>query len=81
MGSIRLKRFDESTITSRRGSQAATPPVPVKGIGGKGTLEGFHSYYIPNILNVESCVRYSRQTRLLGQQNCISHGMWIFLLA
>ncbi|KAG6820935.1 hypothetical protein H0H93_009171 [Arthromyces matolae] len=31
-----LKIFDESTFTSRIGSQAATPPKSVKGIGGKG---------------------------------------------
>ncbi|EKM78587.1 hypothetical protein AGABI1DRAFT_114211 [Agaricus bisporus var. burnettii JB137-S8] len=34
-GSPMLKQFDESTVTSRKGSQAATPPVAVKGIGGK----------------------------------------------
>ncbi|KAG6915864.1 hypothetical protein DXG01_009571 [Tephrocybe rancida] len=34
-GGPMLKRFDESTLTSRIGSQAATPPQSVKGIGGK----------------------------------------------
>ncbi|KAF9565377.1 bifunctional 6-phosphofructo-2-kinase/fructose-2,6-bisphosphate 2-phosphatase [Agrocybe pediades] len=31
----RLKQFDESTVVSRRGSQAPTPPLSVKGIGNK----------------------------------------------
>jgi hypothetical protein len=35
--SFRLKRFDESTVVSRMGSQAATPPLSVKGIGNKGS--------------------------------------------
>ncbi|KAJ7116434.1 6-phosphofructo-2-kinase-domain-containing protein [Mycena epipterygia] len=30
-----LKQFDESTVTSRKGSQAPTPPQSVKGIGKK----------------------------------------------
>ncbi|KAJ6468394.1 bifunctional 6-phosphofructo-2-kinase fructose-2,6-bisphosphate 2-phosphatase [Mycena sanguinolenta] len=30
-----LKQFDQSTVTSRKGSQAPTPPQSVKGIGGK----------------------------------------------
>ncbi|KAG5644373.1 hypothetical protein DXG03_008601 [Asterophora parasitica] len=34
-GGPMLKRFDESTFASRIGSQAATPPQSVKGIGGK----------------------------------------------
>ena len=34
---FRLKRFDESTVVSRMGSQAATPPLSVKGIGNKGS--------------------------------------------
>ncbi|KAG5337204.1 hypothetical protein C0989_010334 [Termitomyces sp. Mn162] len=34
-GGPMLKQFDESTIASRIGSQAATPPQSVKGIGGK----------------------------------------------
>lgn len=34
---FRLKRFDESTVGSRLGSQAATPPLSVKGIGNKGS--------------------------------------------
>ena len=42
MGSIRLKHFDESTITSRRKSQATIPLVLIKEIGGKGTLEAFY---------------------------------------
>lgn len=33
----RLKQFDESTVVSRKGSQAPTPPMSVKGIGNKGT--------------------------------------------
>ncbi|KAJ7746378.1 6-phosphofructo-2-kinase-domain-containing protein [Mycena metata] len=33
-GSV-LKQFDESTVTSRKGSQAPTPPQSVKGIGKK----------------------------------------------
>jgi len=32
----RLKEFDQSTVVSRKGSQAPTPPTSVKGIGGKG---------------------------------------------
>jgi 6-phosphofructo-2-kinase / fructose-2,6-biphosphatase 2 len=32
----RLKRFDESTVVSRKGSRAPTPPPAVKGIGKKG---------------------------------------------
>lgn len=32
----RLKQFDESTVVSRRGSAAGTPPMSVKGIGNKG---------------------------------------------
>jgi hypothetical protein len=32
----RLKEFDRSTVVSRKGSQAPTPPTSVKGIGGKG---------------------------------------------
>jgi hypothetical protein len=35
---FRLKRFDESTVVSRKGSQAPTPPLSVKGIGNKGSL-------------------------------------------
>ncbi|KAG6853595.1 hypothetical protein C0991_002918 [Blastosporella zonata] len=35
-GGPMLKQFDESTFASRIGSQAATPPQSVKGIGGKG---------------------------------------------
>ncbi|PPQ77141.1 hypothetical protein CVT25_010835 [Psilocybe cyanescens] len=31
----RLKQFDESTVVSRKGSQAPTPPLSVKGIGNK----------------------------------------------
>ena len=34
---FRLKRFDESTVVSRMGSQAPTPPLSVKGIGNKGS--------------------------------------------
>ncbi|KAG6873959.1 hypothetical protein C0995_008998 [Termitomyces sp. Mi166 len=34
-GGPMLKQFDESTVVSRIGSQAATPPQSVKGIGGK----------------------------------------------
>lgn len=34
----RLKQFDESAFTSRRGSAAGTPPMSVKGIGGKGAF-------------------------------------------
>ncbi|KAG6817352.1 hypothetical protein H0H87_009951 [Tephrocybe sp. NHM501043] len=34
-GGPMLKQFDESTFASRIGSQAATPPQSVKGIGGK----------------------------------------------
>ncbi|RDB25867.1 Fructose-2,6-bisphosphatase [Hypsizygus marmoreus] len=34
-GGPMLKRFDESAMTSRIGSQAATPPLSVKGIGNK----------------------------------------------
>ncbi|GLB40471.1 putative 6-phosphofructo-2-kinase [Lyophyllum shimeji] len=34
-GGPMLKRFDESTMASRIGSQAVTPPQSVKGIGGK----------------------------------------------
>lgn len=34
-GGPMLKRFDESTFSSRIGSQAITPPRSVKGIGGK----------------------------------------------
>ncbi|KAF9466579.1 6-phosphofructo-2-kinase-domain-containing protein [Collybia nuda] len=34
-GGPMLKRFDESTLASRIGSQAATPPQSVKGIGNK----------------------------------------------
>ncbi|KAK7044119.1 Fructose-2,6-bisphosphatase [Paramarasmius palmivorus] len=34
-GGPMLKRFDESTMTSRKGSQAPTPPPAVKGIGKK----------------------------------------------
>lgn len=54
LGFTRLKRFDESTITSRRGSQAATPPVAVKGIGGKGASKPLILLQ-PSIPNVESC--------------------------
>ena len=32
----RLKEFDRSTVVSRKGSRAPTPPTSVKGIGGKG---------------------------------------------
>jgi len=32
----RLKEFDQSTVASRKGSRAPTPPTSVKGIGGKG---------------------------------------------
>jgi 6-phosphofructo-2-kinase/fructose-2,6-biphosphatase 2 len=32
----RLKQFDESTASSRKGSQAPTPPLSVVGIGNKG---------------------------------------------
>ncbi|KAG6879889.1 hypothetical protein C0992_010242 [Termitomyces sp. T32_za158] len=39
-GPHRLKQFDESTVASRIGSQAATPPQSVKGIGGKGWTSG-----------------------------------------
>ncbi|KAJ3518984.1 hypothetical protein NMY22_g13413 [Coprinellus aureogranulatus] len=34
-GGPMLKQFDESTVVSRRGSAAGTPPMSVKGIGGK----------------------------------------------
>jgi 6-phosphofructo-2-kinase/fructose-2,6-biphosphatase 2 len=34
-GGPMLKRFDESTVVSRKGSQAPTPPLSVKGIGNK----------------------------------------------
>jgi 6-phosphofructo-2-kinase/fructose-2,6-biphosphatase 2 len=34
---FRLKQFDESTVVSRKGSQAPTPPLSVKGIGNKGS--------------------------------------------
>lgn len=34
-GGPMLKQFDESAFTSRRGSAAGTPPMSVKGIGGK----------------------------------------------
>ncbi|KAF9048470.1 6-phosphofructo-2-kinase-domain-containing protein [Panaeolus papilionaceus] len=34
-GGPMLKQFDESTVVSRRGSQAPTPPLSVKGIGNK----------------------------------------------
>jgi hypothetical protein len=36
--SFRLKQFDESTVVSRKGSQAPTPPLLVKGIGNKGSI-------------------------------------------
>lgn len=54
LGFTRLKRFDESTITSRRGSQAATPPIAVKGIGGKGVSKPLILLQ-PSIPNVDSC--------------------------
>jgi hypothetical protein len=31
-----LKQFDQSTLVSRKDSQSTTPPLSVKGIGGKG---------------------------------------------
>ncbi|KAF8169777.1 bifunctional 6-phosphofructo-2-kinase fructose-2,6-bisphosphate 2-phosphatase [Pholiota molesta] len=34
-GGPMLKQFDESTVVSRKGSQAPTPPMSVKGIGNK----------------------------------------------
>ncbi|KAF8952489.1 6-phosphofructo-2-kinase-domain-containing protein [Flammula alnicola] len=34
-GGPMLKQFDESTVVSRKGSQAPTPPTSVKGIGNK----------------------------------------------
>ncbi|KAH9481486.1 6-phosphofructo-2-kinase/fructose-2,6-bisphosphatase 1 [Psilocybe cubensis] len=34
-GGPMLKQFDESTVVSRKGSQAPTPPLSVKGIGNK----------------------------------------------
>ncbi|PPQ63923.1 hypothetical protein CVT24_010321 [Panaeolus cyanescens] len=34
-GGPMLKQFDQSTVVSRRGSQAPTPPLSVKGIGNK----------------------------------------------
>ncbi|KAJ2924626.1 hypothetical protein H1R20_g12456, partial [Candolleomyces eurysporus] len=34
-GGPMLKQFDESTVVSRRGSAAGTPPMSVKGIGNK----------------------------------------------
>ncbi|KAF9000715.1 6-phosphofructo-2-kinase-domain-containing protein [Cyathus striatus] len=34
-GGPMLKQFDQSTVTSRRGSRAPTPPLSVKGIGNK----------------------------------------------
>ncbi|KAG6899101.1 hypothetical protein C0993_000903 [Termitomyces sp. T159_Od127] len=39
-GGPMLKQFDESTVVSRIGSQTATPPQSVKGIGGKGWTSG-----------------------------------------
>lgn len=56
LGFTRLKRFDESTITSRRGSQAATPPIAVKGIGGKGVSKPLILLQ-PSFPNVDSCTR------------------------
>lgn len=34
--SVRLKKFDQSAASSRKGSQAPTPPRSVVGIGNKG---------------------------------------------
>lgn len=34
-GGPMLKQFDQSTLVSRKGSQSTTPPLSVKGIGGK----------------------------------------------
>lgn len=54
----RLKQFDESTVTSRKGSQAATPPVAVKGIGGKGKGSYLSGVIVVGVLilcYVDSC--------------------------
>jgi hypothetical protein len=46
----RLKQFDESTVVSRRGSAAGTPPMSVKGIGNKGAFRlTTDTCYPPNI--------------------------------
>ncbi|KAG6813903.1 hypothetical protein H0H92_005752 [Tricholoma furcatifolium] len=51
-GGPMLKRFDESTFSSRIGSQAATPPQSVKGIGGKGMFVHLAGKLFPDLEQV-----------------------------
>ena len=65
----RLKQFDESTTSSRKGSQAPTPPKSVVGIGNKGNIHP----YVPDILEVY-LFSISCKARLFRSQDRVGYG-------
>lgn len=67
----RLKQFDQSNAPSRRGSQAATPPKSVVGIGGKGAPVVCSSFKYWEL----SMKRHSCKAGLFRGEDCASDGM------
>lgn len=77
----RLKRFDESTVVSRKGSQAPTPPLSVKGIGNKGS-DFFRSFVLCLIVPVISCeTRLFRIKDSTRDGNCNPYRFTLFSCA
>jgi len=91
VGGFRLKRFDESAASSRKGSQASTPPRSVVGIGNKGTdlvfvaltarfiiIDGLHPQLRDQIIRRQKLfLRWyvTRVSRRMGVSNRVKVGL------